>query len=184
MFLLSLAGACSSYESVNLSLHSWWTRSFLARPVHRGFWNSPTSWLQMLAHRILSQLLYCFCGLCSPEWTHLTEALQEKMAILPEFWGQRPPWGQTLIWKGRCTEDWGSALTSVCRHRLIGPSLPGALLLLRPGVAILISNKIDFQQKVSKEMQKDTLYSSKQKSTNMTSQFWTYKPQMQEQTHL
>jgi hypothetical protein len=38
-------------------------------------------------------------------------------------------------------------------------------------VAILISNKIDFQSKVIKEMGKDTSHSSKEKSTNMTSQF-------------
>ena len=40
--------------------HSWETSSLLARPVHRGLWNSPTSWLQMQAHRALSQKLCCF----------------------------------------------------------------------------------------------------------------------------
>ena len=39
------------------------------------------------------------------------------------------------------------------------------------GVAILILNKIDFQPKVIKTIRKDTLYSSKEKSTKMNSQF-------------
>ena len=51
------------------------------------------------------------------------------------------------------------------------------------GVAILISNKIDFQTKLSKRIRKDTSYSSKEKSTNMNSQFWTSMLQMQEHPH-
>ena len=39
------------------------------------------------------------------------------------------------------------------------------------GVAILISNKIDFPPKVIKKIRKDTLYSSKEKSTKVNSQF-------------
>jgi hypothetical protein len=41
--LLSLAGACSSCEYVSLCQHSWETSFLLARPEHRGLWNSPTS---------------------------------------------------------------------------------------------------------------------------------------------
>jgi exonuclease III len=39
------------------------------------------------------------------------------------------------------------------------------------GVAILISNKIDFHPKVIKKIRKYTSYSSKEKSTKMNSQF-------------
>jgi hypothetical protein len=39
------------------------------------------------------------------------------------------------------------------------------------GVAILISNKIDFQQKVTKKDRRDTSYSSKVKSSKRNSQF-------------
>jgi hypothetical protein len=39
------------------------------------------------------------------------------------------------------------------------------------GIAILISNKIDFQPKVIKRDKEGTLYSSKIKSTKMNSQF-------------
>jgi hypothetical protein len=39
------------------------------------------------------------------------------------------------------------------------------------GVAILISNKIDFQPKLSNVMKKSTSYSSKGKSTKRNSQF-------------
>jgi hypothetical protein len=39
------------------------------------------------------------------------------------------------------------------------------------GVGIIISNKIDFQIKVIKEMGKDTSYSSKEKSIKMMSKF-------------
>jgi hypothetical protein len=47
-----------------------------------------------------------------------------------------------------------------------------------------ISNKIDFQTKLSKKMGKDTSYSSKEKSTKMNSQFWTSMPQMQGHSYL
>jgi len=39
------------------------------------------------------------------------------------------------------------------------------------GVAILVSNKIDFQTKLSKKMGKDTIYEPKEKSTKRNSQF-------------
>jgi hypothetical protein len=38
-------------------------------------------------------------------------------------------------------------------------------------IAILTANKIDFQQKVTKEMGRDTLYSSKEKPTKRKPQF-------------
>ena len=43
MFLLSLAGACLSCESVSMCQHSWDTSSLLAELVYRGLWNSPSS---------------------------------------------------------------------------------------------------------------------------------------------
>ena len=36
-----------SYLCSQVCQHSWETSSLLARPVHRGLQNSPTSWLQM-----------------------------------------------------------------------------------------------------------------------------------------
>ena len=39
------------------------------------------------------------------------------------------------------------------------------------GVAILISNKFDFNLKLSKKIRRDTLYSSRVKFTKMNSQF-------------
>ena len=78
MFLLSLAGTCSCCGSVSLCQHSWETSSLLARPVHRGLWNSPTSWVQIEAGRILSQLLCQFCGLCAPGWSCPRESPEPK----------------------------------------------------------------------------------------------------------
>ena len=46
-------------------------------------------------------------------------------------------------------------------------------LMKQDSVNILIFNKIDFQPKLIKRERKDTLYSSKEKSTKITSQFWT-----------
>lgn len=52
-------------------------------------------------------------------------------------------------------------------------------------VAILLSNKIDFQPKfIKKKMQKDTSYQSKEKSTKMMFQFLTSVPQMQGHPYL
>jgi glutamate 5-kinase len=51
------------------------------------------------------------------------------------------------------------------------------------GVAILISNKIDFQPKVNKKARRDTSFSSKVKSSKRNSQFWIYMLQMQGQPH-
>ena len=78
MFLLSLAEACSPCESVSLCQQSWETSSLLAKPMHRGLWNSPTSWLQIEAGRTLSQLLCCFCGLCAPGWSCLRQSQERK----------------------------------------------------------------------------------------------------------
>jgi exonuclease III len=52
-----------------------------------------------------------------------------------------------------------------------------------PGVAILISNKIDFQVKVIKKAGMGTKYSSKVKSTKMNSQFLISMLQIQGQPH-
>ena len=118
MFYLSLAGACSSCDSISLCQHFWETCSLLARPMHRGLWNSPTSWLQMQAHRALSQKLCCFCGPFSPEQTHLIETLEKKkMAISPEPCGQSTPLRQPLLWQARCIEDLGSAPPPGCKCR-------------------------------------------------------------------
>ena len=54
------------------------------------------------------------------------------------------------------------------------------------GVAILISNKIDFQPKVIKKYGERhfILLKRKKKSTKMNFQFWTSIPQMQGHPHL
>jgi exonuclease III len=51
------------------------------------------------------------------------------------------------------------------------------------GVAILISNKIDFQPKVIKNSKKGHFLLFKQKSTKMNSEFWTSMLQMQGYPH-
>jgi hypothetical protein len=51
------------------------------------------------------------------------------------------------------------------------------------GVAILISNKIDFQPKVIKKTRRGTSYSSKVKSSKRNYQFWISMLQIQGQPH-
>ena len=70
MVLLSLAGACSSCESVSLCQHSWETSSLLTELVYRGLWNSPSSLLQMADQKdpvpAAPLILHPVCSLPAP----------------------------------------------------------------------------------------------------------------------
>ena len=79
MFLLSLAGACSSCGSTSPCQHSWETSSLLEELVYRGFWNSPKSGCRWQNGRFLAQLLHWSCTQCAPIWPCST-VIVEKVA--------------------------------------------------------------------------------------------------------
>ena len=78
---LSLTWACPFCGPVSLCQYFWDTISLLAGIMHRGLWNSPSSWVQMEAGRTLSQLLCSFCSLCTPGWPWLRQSLESKWSI-------------------------------------------------------------------------------------------------------
>jgi hypothetical protein len=54
--------------------------------MHRGLWNSLSSWVEVEARRNLSQLLHSSCGLWAPGWPYLRQQLETKWES--QLWAQ------------------------------------------------------------------------------------------------
>jgi hypothetical protein len=112
MFLLSLAGACSSCDSVSLCQHSWESNSLLS-PSSQSIlcrqalllqgrctevWSSalPPGW-RWSPEGALSKKLCCFCLPCVSCEDQSLRDWGYKMVLSLESWGQSPLWRWTLL---------------------------------------------------------------------------------------